>query len=91
MKSIRSALLCLAAVALPAGALAQGAPTPPDDARTIHPRKTVVTFGQGSDIGGTRVGPGGVLINVPQKPRFSSLVTIRTNFRAELVASAHAL
>lgn len=55
------------------------------------PKPQNIIFGEGSDIDGEFAVPMGELYTIPDKPKFSSLIKVRTSFNDKLMASVHEL
>jgi hypothetical protein len=67
------------------------AQTEPPKSQTTKPKPQNIIFGEGSDIDGEFAVPMGELYTIPDKPKFSSLIKVRTSFNDKLMASVHEL
>ena len=87
------ALLTLLLAASPALAQTrQASDPPPATAPSQYPQKTQrIDIEDGSDVDGVRVNPNVELVNARGRLRPSSLISIRTNFQAELLKSVESL
>jgi len=87
------ALLTLLLAASPALAQTrQASDPPPATAPSQYPQKTQrIDIEDGSDVDGVRVNPNLELVDGRGRMRQSSLISIRTNFQAEILKSAESL